>query len=340
MNDGLNRKWVVASRPEAEVRADNFELKQAPIPAVPPGALLVRTRHLVVSPPARMALVSGGIAGRPIPIGATMRGSGLGEVVESRHADFAVGDLVTGDLGWQQYAVSDGVRRRPMRKVQSRSGLPDSTLLHVLGAGGATAYFGMTVYCQPRPGDALVVSAAAGNVGMLVCQLGRLQGCRVVGVAGGRAKCDWLVNDLGCAAAIDYKNEDVGERLEQTCANGIDIYFDNVGGAVLDAALARIAQGARVVLCGGTSQYNNDLDWYGPKNYFNLVYKQAQMAGFYVFNFADRFEEAHSRLAALIADGSLIYKEDVLEGIEQAPEALMRIFRGDNIGVQLVKVAD
>ena len=340
MNAGLNRKWVVASRPEAEVRADNFELKQAPIPAVPPGALLVRTRHLVVSPPARMALVSGGIAGRPIPIGATMRGGGLGEVVESRHADFAVGDLVTGDLGWQQYAVSDGVRRRPMRKVQSRSGLPDSTLLHVLGAGGATAYFGMTVYCQPRPGDALVVSAAAGNVGMLVCQLGRLQGCRVVGVAGGRAKCDWLVNDLGCAAAIDYKNEDVGERLEQTCPNGIDIYFDNVGGAVLDAALARIAQGARVVLCGGTSQYNNDLDWYGPKNYFNLVYKQAQMAGFYVFNFADRFEEAHSRLAALIADGSLIYKEDVLEGIEKAPEALMRIFRGDNIGVQLVKVAD
>ena len=340
MNAGLNRKWVVASRPEAEVRAHNFELKQVPIPAVPPGALLVRTRHLVVSPPARMALVSGGIAGRPIPIGATMRGSGLGEVVESRHADFAVGDLVTGDLGWQQYAISDGVRRRPMRKVQSRSGLPDSTLLHVLGAGGATAYFGMAVYCRPRPGDALVVSAAAGNVGMLVCQLGRLQGCRVVGVAGGRAKCDWLVNDLGCAAAIDYKNEDVGERLEQTCPNGIDIYFDNVGGAVLDAALARIAQGARVVLCGGTSQYNNDLDWYGPKNYFNLVYKQAQMAGFYVFNFADRFEEAHSRLAALIADGSLIYKEDVLEGIEKAPEALMRIFRGDNIGVQLVKVAD
>ena len=260
--------------------------------------------------------------------------------MESRHADFAAGDLVTGELGWQQYAVSDGARRRPVRKVQGRSGLADSTLLHVMGSGGATAYFGMTVYCRPRPGDTLVVSAAAGNVGMLVCQLGRLQGCRVVGIAGSRGKCDWLVNELGCAAAIDYKAEDVGERLDQTCPDGIDIYFDNVGGATLDAALARIAQGARVVLCGGTSQYNNDLDWYGPKNYFNLVYKQAEMAGFYVFNFADRFEEAHSRLAALLESGSLIYKEDVLEGIEQAPEALMRIFRGDNFGVQLVKVAD
>ena len=336
----MNRKWVVASRPEVEVQAGNFELKQEPVPVVPPGAVLVKTRYLVVSPPARMALVSGGIAGRPIPIGATMRGSGLGEVVESRHADFAAGDLVTGELGWQQYAVSDGARRRPVRKVQGRSGLADSTLLHVMGSGGATAYFGMTVYCRPRPGDTLVVSAAAGNVGMLVCQLGRLQGCRVVGIAGSRGKCDWLVHELGCAAAIDYKAEDMGERLDQTCPDGIDIYFDNVGGAILDAALARIAQGARVVLCGGTSQYNNDLDWYGPKNYFNLVYKQAEMAGFYVFNFADRFEEAHSRLAALLESGSLIYKEDVLEGIEQAPEALMRIFRGDNFGVQLVKVAD
>ena len=165
----MNRKWVVASRPEVEVQAHNFDLKQEPVPVVPPGAMLVKTRYLVVSPPARMALVSGGIAGRPIPIGATMRGSGLGEVMESRHADFAAGDLVTGELGWQQYAVSDGARRRPVRKVQGRSGLADSTLLHVMGSsGGATAYFGMTVYCRPRPGDTLVVSAAAGNVGMLV----------------------------------------------------------------------------------------------------------------------------------------------------------------------------
>ncbi len=336
----MNRKWVVASRPEADVTASNFALREEPIPALPEGTVLLRTRCLTFSPPARMALVSGGIAGRPIPIGATMRGSGLAEVVESKHAGFAPGDLVVGDIGWQAFAVSDGARRRPVSKVQAHPGHPESTLLHVLGAGGATAYFGMTEYCKPRPGDTLVVSTAAGNVGATLCQLGRLQGCRVVGIAGGPAKCDWLVKALGCAAAIDYKQEAVGERLDETCPDGIDIYFDNVGGETLDAALARIAQGARVVLCGGTSQYSHDLDWQGPKNYFNLVYKQAEMAGFYVFNFADRFAEAHSRLAALIDSGDLIYREDVLEGLENAPEALMRLFRGDNFGVQLVRMAD
>ena len=335
----MNRKWVVASRPEAEITADNFELAEEPIPALEDGLMLLQTRCLTFSPPARMALVSGGIARRPIPIGATMRGSGLAEVVESKHPGFVPGDLVLGDLGWQAFAVSDGIRRRPVQKVQAYPGHPESTLLHVLGAGGATAYFGITEYCRPRPGDTLVVSTAAGNVGTVLCQLGRLQGCRVVGIAGGPAKCGWLVNELGCAAAIDYKHEALEARLDETCPDGIDIYFDNVGGETLDAALARINQGARVVLCGGTSQYNHDMDWYGPKNYFNLVYKQAEMAGFYVFNFADRFPEAHARLAALIDSGDLIYREDVLEGLENAPEALMRLFRGDNFGVQLLQMA-
>ncbi|MDE0367099.1 MAG: NADP-dependent oxidoreductase [Gammaproteobacteria bacterium] len=331
-----NVKWVVASRPEAEVQASNFEMKREPVAPLGPGCMLLKARYFTVNPPARMALVSGGIARRPIPIGATMRGSGLAEVVESRNPDFEPGDLVMGDLGWQRYVISDGVRRRVVNKVQPREGFPASTLLHVLGGSGATAYFGMTEYARPRVGDTLVVSTAAGNVGALVCQLAKMQGCRVVGIAGGARKCGWLVSELGCDAAIDYKSEDVPARLDETCPNGIDIYFDHVGGAILDAALARIAQGARVVLCGGTSQYNNDLDWYGPKNYFNLVYKQAEMTGFYVFNFRDRFEEAHSRLAALIAEGKLQYREDILEGVENLPEALMRLFRGDNFGTQLV----
>ena len=221
----MNRKWVVASRPEAEITAGNFELKEEPLSELADGTMLLRTRYLTVSPPARMALVSGGIARRPIPIGATMRGSGLAEVVDSKHPDFASGDLVLGDLGWQEFAVSDGVRRRPVRKVEPHPGHPESTLLHVLGGGGATAYFGMTEYCRPRPGDTLVVSTAAGSVGTILCQLGRLQGCRVVGIAGGPAKCEWLVEELGCAAAIDYKGEDLGERLDATCPDGIDIYF-------------------------------------------------------------------------------------------------------------------
>ena len=337
MSELENLKWIVASRPEVEVEASNFALRRAPVEAIGPGSMLLKGRYFTVNPPARMALVSGGIARRPIPIGATMRGSGLAEVIESRNPAFAEGDLVMGDLGWQRYTISDGVRRRVVKKVQAPEGLPESTLLHVMGGGGATAWFGMTEYARPRAGDTLVVSTAAGNVGAIVCQLGKLQGCRVVGIAGGARKCSWLVNELGCDAAIDYKAEDVDSRLDESCPNGIDIYFDNVGGEILDAALARISFGARVVLCGGTSQYNNDLDWYGPKNYFNLVYKQAEMAGFYIFNFSNRFDEAHSRLAALMAEGKVRYKEDILEGIESLPEALMRLFRGDNFGVQLVR---
>ncbi len=227
----------------------NFQLVGEAAGEPEEGEFLIATRYLVVSPPARMALTSGGIARRPVPIGATMRGTGLGQVVASRHPGFDEGDLVIGDLGWQQYAVSDGAKRHPVRKVGARPGMPESTLLHVLGAGGATAYFGMIEYAKPRIGDTLVVSAAAGNVGSLVCQLGRMQGCRVVGIAGSEEKCTWLTNDLGCAAAIDYKREDVASALDAACPEGIDIYFDNVGGEILDAALARIAQGARVVLC-------------------------------------------------------------------------------------------
>ena len=331
-----NDHWTVASRPEAEVQPGNFSMTSEETTSPADGEFLAEVRWLVVTPPLRMALTSGGISRRPIPIGAKMRSTGLGRVVESRHPDYAVDDLVIGELGWQQFAISKGTG---MRKVRPRLDLPESTLLHVLGAGGATAYFGMCEYARPRIGDTLVVSAAAGNVGSLVCQLGRLQGCRVVGIAGSAEKCRWLTEELGCAEAINYKTENVPERLQQACPRGIDIYFDNVGGEILDACLGLIAQGARVVLCGGTSQYNHDLDWYGPKNYFNLVYKQAEMTGFYVFNFSNRFEEAHSRLADLVASGALKYAEDVLEGIERAPEALIRVLTGANFGTQLIKVA-
>jgi hypothetical protein len=339
MSDLVNRKWVVASRPEVEVEQSNFELKEEPIPPLEPGHLLIKTRYLTVNPPMRMALVSGGIAGRPIPIGRTMYGGGLAEVVESEHPGFAAGDLVQGDLGWQEYAISDGARRHAVRKVQAPEGLPETTLMHVLSGSGHTAYFGIVEYCKPRVGDTLVVSMAAGSVGALVCQLGRLQGCRVIGITGSDAKCDWVVNELGAEAAINYKTEDVAARLAETCPDGINIYFDNVGGETLDAVLAQIAFGARVVLCGGTSQYNNDLDWYGPKNYFNLVYKQAEMYGYFVSNFSHRFDESLSRLTSLLRDGRLVYVEDVLEGIENMPNALIRILRGENFGIPLVQVS-
>jgi NADPH-dependent curcumin reductase CurA len=330
---------VVASRPEVEVEPNNFELVEEPVSPLEPGSLLLKTQYLTVNPPMRMALVSGGIAGKPIPIGRTMYGSGLAEVVESRNPAFAAGDLVMGDLGWQEYVVSDGARRRGVRKVEVPEGLSPTTLMHVLGGSGHTAYFGMIEFCKPRVGDTLVVSTAAGSVGALVCQLGRLQGCRVIGIAGSDEKCEWVVDELGAEACINYRSEDVAERLAETCPNGIDVYFDNVGGETLDAVLGQIAMGARVVLCGGTSQYNNDLDWYGPKNYFNLVYKQAEMSGYFVSNFAHRFDESLARLTTLVRDGRLKYREDVLEGIEGVPSALIRILRGENFGIPLIKVS-
>lgn len=333
----LNKQWVVASRPEAEILPEHFALQESQVPALGPNQLLVETRWLILSPPLRMALTSGGIARKPIPLGDVMRSTGLGRVLQSNHPGFAEGELVIGPLGWQQYVVSDG---QGFAKAGDSRGLPESTLLHVLGAGGATAYIGMSEYAKPQVGDTLVVSAAAGNVGSIVCQLGKLQGCHVVGIAGSQQKCDWLVNELGCIAAINYKQDDVAAALQDVCPRGIDIYFDNVGGEVLDSCLGMLRQEARVVLCGGTSQYNHDLDWYGPKNYFNLVYKQATMSGFYIFNFAHQFAKVHGRLAELIGNNQLQYAEDVVEGIDNAPQALIRVLSGENFGTQLVKIAD
>jgi NADPH-dependent curcumin reductase CurA len=333
----LNKQWVVAARPEAEVLPEHFELLEAQVPSLGDNQVLIEVRWLILSPPLRMALTSGGISRSPIPLGDVMRSTGLGRVLQSNRADFSEGDLVTGPLGWQQYLVSNG---QGISKVGDSHGLPESTLLHVLGAGGATAYIGMSEYAKPQVGDTLVVSAAAGNVGSIVCQLGKLQGCRVVGIAGSQQKCDWLVNELGCSAAINYKSDDVAGALKEACPRGIDIYFDNVGGEVLDICLGMIRPRARVVLCGGTSQYNHDTDWYGPKNYFNLVYKQATMSGFYIFNFVDQFRGAHERLARLIGNDEMQYAEDVVEGIEKAPAALIRVLTGANFGTQLVRVAN
>lgn len=334
----INRKWVLRTRPVTEVEESNFSLEQEIVPEPADGQVLLRNEVLTVNPPMRMALVSGGITGKPYPIGRTMYGGGLARVVKSRHGDFSEGDLVQGELGWQQFTLIDPRRRLAVKKVHAPAGLPETTLMHVLGSSGATAWFGINEFARPRAGDTFVVSTAAGSVGAIVCQLARLQVCRVIGIAGSDAKCDWVRDGLGAAGVINYRSEDVASRLRELCPDGIDIYFDNVGGEILDAVLGQIAFGARVVLCGGTSQYNHDLEWYGPKNYFNLVYRQATMSGFYVSNFAHRTEEAYSRLANLLKAGTLHYTEDVLEGIENVPRALIRILKGENFGVPLIKL--
>lgn len=333
-----NGRWLVRSYPQGEISVDNFEFRREPVPEPADGEVLIKTTHLIVTPPLRMALGTGGIAGAPLPIGSLMRGSGQGRVVASRHPGFQEGDHVSGPFGWQEYAVSDGIRKVPLKKEAPRGDLPLTANLHVLGSGGATAFVGLYDIAKPCIGDVVLVSAAAGNVGSIVCQLARQSGCRVVGIAGSDEKCRWLTGDLGIEAAINYKREAVAERLREVCPSGIDIYFDNVGGETLDAALGLINPGARVVLCGATSQYEGDARWYGPRNYFNLVYKQATMQGFYIFNFQHRFEAAFSRLAALIRRGELSYAEDVLEGVEALPAALVRVLKGENFGTQLVNL--
>jgi NADPH-dependent curcumin reductase CurA len=333
-----NAFWTVKSYPRGDISADNFELQRAAVPEPGDGEVLVKTTHLVVSPPLRMALGTGGIAGKPLPIGSLMRGSGQGRVVQSKHPDFAEGDLVAGPFGWQEYAVSNGADQIPLTRVQTYGDLPVTTSLHVMGSGGATAFIGLYEYGHPQIGDVVVVSAAAGNVGSIVCQLAKLAGCRVVGIAGSDEKCNWLTNTLGVDAAINYKSEDLSTSLAQHCPRGVDIYFDNVGGATLDAVLEHINFGARVVLCGATSQYEGDATWYGPTKYFNLVYKQASMHGFYIFNFQSRFPDILARLQALIEDGRLIYAEDQMTGVESLPNALINVLSGRNFGPQLVNL--
>jgi len=335
----MQKRWTVKSRPTDEVRLEHFTLEEAAIPVPAQGQLLIETLLLSTSPPARMWLTSGGLSGKPIPIGDVMRGSGIGRVAASRHPGFSAGDLVSGSFGWQTHSLSDGATLNPLSKVQAPKDLPLSTRLHVLGASGATAWFGLLEIGRLREGDTVVVSGAAGSVGAIVCQLARERGCRVIGIAGGEAKCKWLEEALGCAAAIDYKHEDVGARLNALCPGAIDVFFDNVGGDALDAALAELAIGARVVLCGGTSQYQHDGAWQGPKNYFHLVYRQATMAGFYVFNFADRFDEALLPLEDGVRNGTIKYAEERYEGIEQAPLALQRLLSGENFGSTVISVA-
>jgi NADPH-dependent curcumin reductase CurA len=274
----------------------------------------------------------------PLEIGDLMRGNGVGRVIESNHQDFPEGTVVSGGFGWQEYAVSDG-KSIPLQSVPS--GVPVTASLSVLGVTGLTAYFGLLEIGQPKEGDVVLISGAAGATGSVAGQIARLKGCsRVVGIAGSKEKCDWLVNELGFDAAINYREEDQAQRVRELCPDGIDIFYDNVGGEILDIALANLRNNARVVICGGISRYNLAGEIPGPKNYFNLVFRRSRMEGFIVLDYAPRFGEAIKYLAENVASGKIKSRESIMEGFEHMPDALMALFSGDNIGKQLVHVAD
>jgi hypothetical protein len=265
-----------------------------------------------------------------------MRAGGLGRVIASKNPKFAVGDHVYGAFGVQEFAISNG---NGITKVNAGAvALP--VFLGTLGMPGMTAYFGLLDIGRPEPGQTVVVSGAAGAVGAVVGQIAKIKGCTVVGIAGGAEKCDYIVKELGFDAAIDYKSEDVRKSLQKHCPKGIDVYFDNVGGEILDAALTQLARGARVVVCGAISQYCNTTPIKGPSNYLSLLVNRASMKGMVVFDYADRYPEAAREMATWMAAGKLKSREDIVEGLETFPETLLKLFKGENTGKLILKVAD
>lgn len=331
-----NQAWRLIARPEGLFKPTDFAWSEDPVPELADGQVLVRQIHLSLDPTNRGWANQGATYLPAQPLGSVMRGIGLGVVEESRHASFAPGDFVQGMLGWQLYHLTDG---SDIRRFDRDPRLPLDACLAVLGHIGATAYFGLLDVGRPKAGETLVVSGAAGAVGSLVGQIGRIQGCRVVGIAGTDEKCRWLTEDLGFDAAVNYKTGPLGRRLRRACPTGIDVFFDNVGGDVLDTALTLINLRARIVMCGMISQYNEAVPPPGPRFLVNLLTKRARMEGFIVFDYAERYPEAFAALAAWLAEGRLRYAVDSIDGLERAPEAVNRLFAGENTGKLIVRVS-
>jgi len=319
------------------VDESNFTWSESPVPSPKDGEILVKTLWLSFDPTQR-GWMSRDTYMPKIPLGEVMKAFAVGEVVESRNPVFKTGDLVTGLFGWEDYFVTDA-RSGGLSAIQKvPQGVQPDLALSLLGITGLTAYFGAIEVGQCKVGETFVVSAAAGAVGSVAGQIAKIKGCRVIGIAGGKAKCDWIVKEAGFDGAIDYKSEDVGSRLSELCPKGIDVYFDNVGGPILDEALARINMFARIVICGAISQYNSKVP-YGPKNYVSLM-RRSRMEGFLVFQFHSQFAEATQALTTWHREGRLKQKEDIAFGLENAPRTLIRLFTGENFGKQLLKIAD
>ncbi len=333
----LNRAWKLASRPEGLFKASDFAWAEEPVPDLADGDVLVRQLHLSLDPTNRGWANAGATYLPPLPLGSVMRGLGLGVVEDSRNPAFAAGTYVQGLLGWQLYHVSDGRGLTPFARA---AGVPLEAHLGVLSHIGATAYFGLREIGRPQAGETLVVSGAAGAVGSLVGQIGRIAGCRVVGITGSDEKCAWLTGELEFDAAVNYKGGSLARKLRRACPSGIDVVFENVGGDVLDTSLMLLNRRARVVLCGMIAQYNEAALPPGPRFLVSLLTQRARMEGFIVLDYVDRYPEAFAALGAWMAEGRLKYRVDIVDGLERAPEAVNRLFDGTNAGKLIVRVSD
>ncbi len=331
-----NRRWILKERPEGKVSAAHFEWAEEPVSPPPAGQVLVRHLYLSLDPAARIWM-AGPSYMPPVEIGEVMRGIGIGVVEQSASPRLPEGDLVTGLLGWQEYATLPEDELTP---IQRHPRLPLTAYLGVLGHIGLTAYFGLLEVGRPQPGETLVVSAAAGAVGSLVGQIGKIVGCHVVGIAGSDEKCRWLTGELGLDAAINYRTQEVPEALREAAPNGIDVDFENVGGEILDAVLGRLNQNARIVLCGLISQYNATQPVPGPYNFGALLTRRARLQGFIVTDYLPRAGEALPQLAQWMEQGKLKFRIDLARGLENAPETLNKLFEGANRGKLVLQVGE
>jgi NADPH-dependent curcumin reductase len=332
-----NRHFTLARRPQGMVRREDFDFAEAPVPQPGEGEVLVRVLYLSLDPAMRGWMNEGKSYVPPVGIGEVMRAGGAGVVVESKDPALKKGDHVVGITGVQEYAV---LKAKALTKVDPKLA-PLPVYLGTLGMPGMTAYFGLLEVGEFKPGDTVVVSGAAGAVGQVVGQVAKIKGAgKVVGIAGGPDKCKWVVDELGFDACIDYKGQDVKKALKEACPKGVDLYFDNVGGEILDIVLTQLAMRARIVICGAISQYNNTTPVKGPSNYLSLLVNRATMRGMVVFDFASRYKEAAMEMAGWMKAGKLKSREDVVPGLETFPETLLKLFKGENFGKLVLKVAE
>ncbi|MBB5916952.1 hypothetical protein BJY24_005864 [Nocardia transvalensis] len=337
MADAVNRQWIVRRRPEGALRDEDFELRSGPVPVPGPGEALVRVHCLGIDPTQRGWLNAADNYIDAVPVGAVMRGSGIGEVVDSNDPRYPDGSRVAGMVGWQDYAVASEGGLFGLNVIPD--GVTPTHMLSLFGAPGLTAYFGMTDIGRPEPGQTVLVSAAAGVTGSLAGQIAKALGCTVIGIAGGPRKCSWITDHAGLHAAIDYKHDDIDACLNRLAPNGIDVFFDGVGGRILEYGLAHLARHARVVLAGAISSgYQGSDPAHGPRNYMRLALDRARMEGFIFLDYVDRFPEAFTALRDWHAQGDITLAETIASGLESAPSALRAVFEGANLGKQLVQI--
>lgn len=328
-----NTQVILKSRPDGMVSKDNFEIKVSETPTVKEGEILIKTEFISLDPAIRGWMNPGTTYIKGVELGTPMRVFAAGKVVESQNADFPIGSAVQGLMTAQEYLLSGG-------KGLSKLDISNSNLswhLGILGMPGMTAYFGLLERGQPKPGETVMVSGAAGIVGSTVGQIAKIKGCKVIGTAGSEAKCKYLVEECGFDAAINYKTEDINTALKKHAPEGVHVFYDNVGGELLDIVLANLGRGARVVICGAISQYNSK-QMYGPKNYMKIVTARGHITGVIVFDFLDRYPEAVAQISEWLQSGAMKTKEDIYEGIENFPDVLMKLYTGENFGKLLLKI--